>query len=155
MLKFAIPAVAALGLVAAAAQSQATNSEAQIGAGPMAWHLSHEGDMAKLAYGVANSDQLALMITCEPGQSEAVLYGDAKPAGPRLQQASLTTAIDPLDGGLADETRMPLDDPALETLSRRGRMAVEGEAGAYELRAGREERRLIGQFFSYCGTANA
>ena len=122
MLKFAIPAVAALGLVAAAAQSQATNSDAQIGAAPMAWHLTNEGEMAKLAYGVANSDQLALMITCEPGQSQAVLYGDVMPAGPRLQRASLTaTAIDPLDGGLADEMRMALDDPAFTQLVRRGR----------------------------------
>lgn len=156
MLKFAIPAVASLGLIAVAAQSQANNSDAQLGAAPMAWHLSHEGEMAKLAYGVANSDQLALMITCEPGQSDAVLYGDVRPAGPRLQQASMVAAaIDPLGGGLVDEMRMPLDDPALETLARRGRMEVEGDAGTYELGASRDERRLIGQFFSYCGTADA
>ncbi|HZV84740.1 MAG TPA: hypothetical protein VFF48_07115 [Brevundimonas sp.] len=156
MLKFAIPAVAALGLIAAAAQSQATNSDAQIGTSPMAWHLSHEGEMAKLAYGVANSDQLALMITCEPGQSQAVLYGDVMPAGPRLQQATLApTLIDPLGGGLADETRMPIDHPTFKQLARRGTMAVEGEAGGFELEASRDERRLIGQFFSYCGTADA
>lgn len=156
MLKFALPAVAALGLVAVAAQSQATNSDAQLGAAPMGWHLSHEGAMAKLAYGVANSDQLALMITCEPGQSQAVLYGDVQPVGPRLQQASLTaTAIDPLGGGLADETRMPIDDPAFERLAERGRLAVEGDSGPFDLTADREERRVIGQFFSYCGTATA
>ncbi|HEX8661074.1 MAG TPA: hypothetical protein VF686_04345, partial [Brevundimonas sp.] len=101
MLKFAIPAVAALGLIAFAAQSQATNSDARTGAAaPMAWHLSHEGDLAKLAYGVANSDQLALMLTCEPAQAQAVVYGDVKPAGPRVQKASMrAVAIDPLSGG--------------------------------------------------------
>ena len=50
MLKFAVPAVAALGLIAFAAQSRATNVEAdaQPVAAPMGWHLSHEGEMAKL-----------------------------------------------------------------------------------------------------------
>jgi hypothetical protein len=152
MLKFAIPAVAALGLVAFAAQSQATNRDAPAGAAPMAWHLSHEGDLAKLAYGLANSDQLALMITCEPGQAQAVLYGDVKPAGPRLQKASLrAVAIDPLSGGLADEIRLSVDDPSLKQLAQSGRMAVEGDAGAFDLTATRNERKLIDEFFAHCG----
>ncbi len=152
MLKFAIPAVAALGLIAFAAQSQATNSDAQTGVAPMAWHLSHEGDMAKLAYGVANSDQLALMMTCEPGQAQAVLYGDVKPVGPRIQKASMrAVAIDPLSGGLADEIRLSVEDPSLKQLAQRGRMAVEGDAGAFELTATHEERKLIDEFFAHCG----
>lgn len=152
MLKFAIPAVAALGLIAFAAQSQATNADAQTGAAPMAWHLSHEGDLAKLAYGVENSDQLALMMTCEPGEAQAVLYGDVKPAGPRVQKASMRdVAIDPLSGGLADEVRLSVDDPSLKQLAQNGRMAVEGDAGAFELTATPEERKLIDEFFAHCG----
>ena len=83
MFKFAIPAVAALGLIAVAAHSRANNAD---GANvvPMSWHLSHEGSMAKLAYGVANSDQLALMRTCAPGQAQAIVYGEVQPASPRL-----------------------------------------------------------------------
>lgn len=152
MLKFAIPAVAALGLVAFAAQSKATDSAARVGVAPMAWHLSHEGDLAKLAYGVSNSDQLALMMTCEPGQAQAVLYGDVKPVGPRVRKASLgAVAIDPLSGGLEDEVRLPVDDPSLKQLARTGRMAVEGDAGAFELNATPDERKLIDDFFAYCG----
>jgi hypothetical protein len=152
MLKFAIPAVAALGLIAFAAQSQATNSDAQTGVGPMAWHLSHEGDLAKLAYGVANSDQLALMMTCEPGRAQAVVYGDVKPAGLRMQKASMRAVpIDPLSGGLEDEIRLSVDDPSLKELAQSGRMAVEGEAGAFELAATRDERKLIEEFFAHCG----
>ena len=116
MFRFAIPAVAALGLIAVAAQSEAVHADAAAegGAAPMGWHLSHEGPMAKLAYGVANSDQLALMMTCEPGQAQAIVYGDVQPASPRLHKASMTSAvIDPLSGGLADETRISLRDPAL------------------------------------------
>lgn len=156
MLKIAIPAIAALGLIAFAARSQATNSDAQAGLAPMGWHLSHEGQMAKLAYGVENSDQLTLMITCERGHAQAMVYGDAQPSSPRLIKTALTTgALDPLSGGLADEARIPVGDPAMQQLARRGTLEVEGEAGRFELTATRDERRLISDFFAYCGTGRA
>ena len=152
MLKIAIPAVAALGLIAFAAQSQATDSDSQPGVVPMGWRLSHEGALAKLAYGVENSDQLALMLTCGKGQSQATVYGDVLPASPRLQKASTAAEIDPLSGNLWAETRISLRDPALQQLARRGKLAVEADAGAFELSATRDERRLIGDFFAYCGS---
>jgi hypothetical protein len=156
MLKFAIPAVAALGLIAFAAQSSASNSDVQAAQGVMGWRLSHEGDMAKLAYGVENSDQLALMMTCEPGRAEAVVYGDVQPATPRLIRASMTeTAIDPLDGELADETRIALDDPTLRDLVRKGTLAVQGDAGRFQLTATPQDRAQIDAFFAYCGTGRA
>jgi hypothetical protein len=156
MFKIVIPAVAALGLIAFAAQSQPTASDAETGVAPMGWHLSHEGQMAKLAYGVANSDQLALMMTCERGQTQAVVYGDVHPASPRLIKAATTTAtIDPLSGGLADEARISVQDPAMQQLARLGKLSVDGEAGRFELTATSEERRLIGDFFAYCGTGRA
>lgn len=156
MFKIVIPAVAALGLIAFAAQSQPTASDAETGVAPMGWHLSHEGQMAKLAYGVANSDQLALMMTCERGQTQAVVYGDVHPASPRLIKAATTTAtIDPLSGGLADEARISMQDPAMQQLARLGKLSVDGEAGRFELTATSEERRLIGDFFAYCGTGRA
>jgi hypothetical protein len=152
MLKIAIPAVAALGLIAFAARSQATDSDVQAGAAPMGWHLSQEGPLAKLAYGVENSDQLALMMTCERGQAQAIVYGDVQPASPRLIKASMSAAIDPLSGGLADETRISVRDPAMQQLARSGKLAVEAEAGHFELSATPDERRLIGDFFAYCGS---
>ncbi|MDI1325427.1 MAG: hypothetical protein PSV23_01375 [Brevundimonas sp.] len=156
MLKFAIPAIAGLGLIAFAARSQATDPDVRTGVAPMGWHLSHEGDLAKLAYGVANSDQLALMMTCEPGAAQAVLYGDVKPVGPRVRKASMDGApIDPLGGSLEDEIRLPVDDPSLKQLALRGKLAVEGDAGAFELTATRNERTLIDNFFAYCGNRQA
>jgi len=152
MLKIAIPAVAALGLIAFAAQSQATGSNSQPGVAPMGWHLSHEGAVAKLAYGVENSDQLALMLTCGKGQTEATVYGDVLPASPRLQKASMAVEIDPLSGHLWGETRISLRDPALQKFARRGRLDVEADAGAFELSATRDERQMIGDFFAYCGS---
>ena len=153
MFKIAIPAVAALGLIAFAARSQATNLDVHSDVAPMGWHLSHEGSLAKLAYGIENSDQLALMMTCERGQTQATVYGDAQPASSRLIKASMSELIDPLSGGLADEARISVRDPALQKLARTGKLAVEADAGAFELSATAEERRLIGEFFAYCGSA--
>lgn len=156
MLKFAIPAVAALGLIAFAAQSSASNSDARTGPGAMSWHLSHEGALAKLAYGVENSDQLALMMTCEPGRTQATVYGDVQPVTPRLIHASMNeAAIDPLDGELTDETRISLNDPTLRDLARKGTLAVEGDAGRFELTATPKDRAQIDAFFAYCGTGRA
>lgn len=151
MFKFAIPAVAALGLIAAAAHSQATDA-VDASAPAMSWHLSHEGAMAKLAYGVANSDHLALMVTCRPGRTQATVYGDVQPASPRLVKTSAETAIDPLSGGLADESRIALSDPTLQKLLRRGTLDVEGDAGHFELTANGDDHRVIQKFFAYCGT---
>jgi hypothetical protein len=152
MFKIVIPAVAALGLIAFAARSQATNLDVQVEVAPMGWHLSHDGSLAKLAYGVENSDQLALMMTCERGQTRATVYGDVLPAGPRVTRASMSTAIDPLSGELTEETRISVQDPALQQLVRSGKLAVEAETGMFELPANPVERRLIGEFFAYCGS---
>lgn len=156
MFKIAIPAVAALGLIAFAAQSQSATQDMSVSVAPMGWHLSHEGSLAKLAYGVANSDQLALMITCERGQTEATVYGDVQPASPRLVRTSMmAAAIDPLSGGLADEARISVWDPAMQQLARRGELSVDGDAGRFELIATAAERGLIGEFFAYCGMDRA
>ena len=152
MIKFAIPAVAALGLIAFAAQSRATDAEVQGSLAPMGWHLSYEGSVAKLAYGVENSDQLALMMTCEPGQAQAVIYGDVQPAGPRLLKASVTAVSDPLSGSLSDEKRISVRDPALQRWLRSGKLPVEADAGTFELAANPVERQRIGEFFAYCGS---
>ena len=152
MFKIAIPAVAALGLIAFAARSQATNLDVQSDVAPMGWHLSHEGSLAKLAYGVENSDQRALMMTCERGQTQAIVYGDVQPASPRIVRASTTSAIDPLSGDLSGETRISVRDPAMQQLALSGKLAVEADAGLFQLSATPTERRLIGDFFAYCGS---
>lgn len=152
MFKFAIPTVAAIGLIAFAAQSQATDTATQGSIAPMGWHLSYEGTLAKLAYGVESSDQLALIMTCEHGQAQAVVYGDVQPAGPGLVRTSTAAAIDPLTGDLSEETRVSMGDPALQRLLRRGKLPVEADAGTFELPANPAERRRIGEFFVYCGS---
>jgi hypothetical protein len=154
MFKVLVPAVAALGMVAFAAQSRVIAPGADDAeAAAMGWSVHHEGAMAKLAYGLPHSDQLALMVTCMPGDATAVVYGDVQIGGARLMQASLV--IDPLSGGDAEETEIALADPALDGLARRGRMTVTGDAGRFQLTADRDERRMVSDFLSYCSPGRA
>ncbi len=156
MFKILLPAAAALGLVAFAAQSQGAASEPEMSQPVMSWTLHSEGDLAKLAYGVPNSDQLALMVACAPGDRMATVYGDVQIEAAQVLQASYgARPLDPLSGGLADEATISINDPSLQRLAERGRVTVVGDAGRFELTAGEEERRLVGDFLTYCGAGRA
>ena len=155
MLKSLLPAAAALSLAVLAGQAM-TTAPAAPGEGAAGWHLLHEGPMAKLAYGLADSDQVALMLTCSPGDRTAAVYGDAQPRSPALLPAALgPQPIDPLSDGEAFETRLPLTDAALTGLARGGRMTVQTEAGDRQLTASRAERRMVQGFLSYCASGHA
>lgn len=155
MLKSLLPAAAALSLAALAGQAM-TSAPAAPGEGVAGWHLLHEGSMAKLAYGLADSDQVALMLTCSPGDRSAVVYGDVQPQSPALTPiAQGPQPIDPLSDGEAFETRLPLTDAVLTGLARGGRMAVQTEAGVQQIRASRAERRMVQGFLSYCASSHA
>ncbi len=151
MYKIILPAVAALGLVAFAAQSADRTPSAEPA---MAWHLSHDGTIAKLAYGASNSDQLALMMTCMPGDATAAVYGDVQPTSARIA-TDAPAAPDPLSGGDAYETRISVRDAGLNRLADKGRLAVQGDGGTYQIAASVQERRIVGDFLSYCGSDRA
>ena len=153
MFKALIPAAAAIALVAFAARPQTL--DASIHDVPtMTWCLNYEDQTAKLTYGVDNSDQLALMITCQPGEPTAVVYGYVQPDSPRLTPATLgPTPIDPLSGGDASESLIALNDPTLAALARDGALRVVGEAGSSTIPASVQERRLATDFLAYCGSA--
>ncbi len=156
MFKVLIPAAAALGLVAFAAQSQGAASEPEMTQPVMSWTLHHDGEFAKLAYGVPNSDLLAIMVACAPGDRLASVYGDVRLETAQVVQASYgAQPIDPLSGGLAQEVRIAVNDPALVRLAERGRLTVQGDAGRFTLTADREDRRLVHDFLAYCGAERA
>lgn len=152
MFKILIPAVASLALIAFTAKTQdrAVEAVAPTPTPVMAWHLSQEGDIAKLAYGIAESDQLALMVTCAPGDRTAMVYGEVRPVSPNL--VAISEEGD--DGGVG-EMQMPLHDAALRHLAVDGEMLVTGQAGTFGLTATRQERRAIGQFLGYCSASRA
>ncbi len=122
----------------------------------MSWTLHHDGEFAKLAYGVPNSDQLALMVACQPGERIVSVYGDVRLETAEVVQASFgPQPLDPLSAGLAEETRIAVNDPTIVRLAERGRLTVEGDAGRFTLTADQEERRLVRDFLAYCGAERA
>lgn len=149
MFKVLLPAAAALGLIVLAARpGTAEPADPPSAEAGMHWNVHYEGALAKLTYGVPHSDQLALMVTCMPGDSQAVVYGDVQPAGARMIQAR--QVIDPLSAGDAVNTHVLISDPWLAELAERGRMTVVGDEGRFQLRANIEGRRLVAGFLSYC-----
>lgn len=156
MFKALIPAAGLLGLVALAALPATSGYERQADVRPMGWHLYLEDSTAKLAYGVANSDQLALMMTCDPESRGVTVYGEVQPASARLMRVSdHYVEPDPLSDGEAYETRIALNDSTLISLAERGSMPVEGAAGAFSLPATASERAAVARFMSYCASGRA
>lgn len=151
MFRFLIPATALLATLAMAARTEPQPPDASA---TMTWSLSHEGDLAKLAYGVPNSDHLSVMLTCAPGAAVSV-YGPVRPDSPALMQASVATApIDPLSGELLVEARLPRDDRALVQLASGAGLPVVNDLEERSLiPADATGRRLTRAFLAHCASA--
>lgn len=151
MFKVLIPAASLLSLVAFAAQgrSEAPSVEEMplLPPAAMGWHLSHEGEMAKLAYGIANSDQLVIMLTCSPGDARAESYGVVTPVG--VSAGEGPSASDPL--GAMAPTVVNLDSPSMAALRREGALPVVGDAGQAALPVTSTDRDAVEGFFAHCG----
>ena len=166
MLKILIPAVAALGLVAHAAQSYTaedgtapavinslavTPVEIAPPAPALDWHFHKEGDTAKLAYGVANSDQLVLMLTCTAGDDKVATLGAVRAV------ADTTSAEqsyeDPMTGGVLHEAEIDRSDAALDALAATGTLTVETANGMTALGSSASDKAAVKAFFASCGTA--
>jgi hypothetical protein len=154
MHKILLPAAAALSLVAFAATTQSADLTVET-AQPVAWHLSHDGEVAKLAYGASNSDHLALMVTCAAGAPDVAVYGDVRPIAVSMRPVSGPSMPDPLSGGDASEAIVPLADAGLSDLSSKGRMTVKSDERTFQLAATQQERRVVDRFLAYCETGQA
>lgn len=157
MFKVLIPAAATLGLVAFAAQSHSepvVDAHVVGSAAPtLGWHLSHEGDMAKLAYGLANSDQIVIMLTCSPGDAQAQAFGVVTPVGAVAQDGPVP--VDPLTGLAMSDAPVDLRSGAMTALRTADRLPVVGEAGPADLPVTRGDKAVIDGFFAHCGATRA
>lgn len=168
MFKILIPAVAALGLVAHAAQSYTAEdgvaaapimlvAEAPVEAAPakptMDWHFHTEGDTAKLAYGVANSDQLVLMLMCTPGEDKVSTLGSVRAEADTA--TGQTSYQDPMTGGVLHESEIARNDAALADLAATGKMTVVSDQGKVAIGSDSPDQEAVKAFFASCGTAPA
>ena len=122
-------------------------------------YFNDQGGSASLAYGLANSDDVALMLQCEKGRG-AVDVSDivrAQPA-PRLvltsdgrtTQVAVKVAPGESDGPRILSGKAPLDAPALAAFRRSGRIEVANGNVRYGLKASDAERAGVERFFKAC-----
>ncbi|MBN8551947.1 MAG: hypothetical protein J0L52_03505 [Caulobacterales bacterium] len=126
---------------------------------PIGWHLVHQGDQARLAYGIADSDQILVMFSCAAGDQQVHVFGQAAPEtrSVRLTSASLTsdiavvTEMDPLSGVPVIEAEIPLRSAALRGFRENGRLTLTaGDGRAILAHAMQAELASVQVFFEHC-----
>lgn len=134
------------------------------GAMDLGWSLHHaEGEGAKLAYGQAASDNVLLMMTCQP-RSGQVLVSMTAPAGATPTSIELTSsgrssrlnaAAAPAmaEGASLIEAMAPANDPALQNFARTGDIAVVENGRPAQMPVRRAERAAVSDFFAQCRAA--
>lgn len=172
MFKSLIPAVAALGLVAHAAQSYTADDGAPVSmaerlaampveitpaAPALGWHFHTEGDTAKLAYGVANSDQLVLMLMCRAGEDTVSTLGSVRADADTA--TAQTSYRDPMTGGILHEAEIDKGDAALADLAATGKITVVSDQGKVAIESApgsaSTDQEAVKAFFASCGSAPA
>ena len=154
MRRLILPAVGllALGMAAQASVTGRTNTQTD----QAGWFLVDEDSSLKLVYGLPNSDQIALMMTCEPGDPQITVYGDVEPDLVSLKVVDNgPSPVDPLSGGDAYGMTLSADDPGLRQLADHGFLPVRLEGGQARIEATSAERRLASHFLSACTRLHA
>ena len=120
-----------------------------------AWIFNTDGE-AKLVYGTPQSDDVALMLSCQPRSGQvSVSQGGLRPGdGVTLVSGGRRTTFygqaepDQLAGGVFVTANTDVRQPVLAAFAAGGRLAVGGER--MPLYATEAERVQIGQFFATC-----
>lgn len=121
-------------------------------------YFNQDGQAANLAYGKANSDEVGVMLQCARG-SRRVELTDVAPGKPNeplvlasgTQRVSLPArlSIDDTGAPLAEAT-LPVDAPVLQGFRRNGTIAISLGGLRYGLKARREEKAAVSDFFTAC-----
>lgn len=118
-----------------------------------------EGPSAKLAYGVPDSDALALMLECDKGSGRVAISDALRQGPPRLVLAagSARTALAVQTEDMAGSTVMTAETsaraPALTAFRRAGALDVTSGETRYRVAADRAQRREVDRFFAACERA--
>lgn len=120
-------------------------------------YLSDDAAAPRLAYGRPNSDDVVLMIRCQPGQDavdvSAVGLNEARLvlASGRTESRFASVAVrDPMSGDLL-EARGETSAPALRAFRRSGDLALLTNGRRHSLSATAEDREQVQAFFKACG----
>lgn len=139
--------VAALALCACATRDPAAAPPSD----GMAWRLTPaaDGDEAKLAYGVPDTDDVVLMLACRPGSGAVQVTATAPTAPARLTLrsgsavSSLPIQSEPaeIQSGVLVEAATTVADPALAAFARTGALSFDLGGRATALAAAPDQAR--------------
>jgi hypothetical protein len=124
----------------------------------MAWSL-HETpeEGAKLAYGTPNSDNVALMMTCQPASGEVRVSTAAIRPAPAIvltsggsETALPATAVPSMGEGHFLEAGAKANDPVLASFARTGDITLVQGKDRMKLTATGGDRPQISKFFATC-----
>lgn len=135
--------------------------QGQSGLPGMAWSLNHaEGEGAKLAYGQPQSDNVLIMMTCQPRSGRVLVSmtapmdapSDAIQISSRDHNSRLAADATPGMGEGASyvEAQAPVTDPALVSFEATGDLAVMANGRRTPLPVRGPERRAVSDFFASC-----
>jgi hypothetical protein len=152
-----IVAFAALSLLAA---SLAGCAHEKLGMTGYRWsYLADGGEAPRLAYGRPNSDDVILMMSCQPGSdlvnvsAVGLSGGEVVLASGRAESRFAGAKVDDAlnDGGVL-EARGKTSAPALEGFRKSGDLALLTQGERHSLAAESADRGGVRAFFKVCGT---
>ena len=123
-------------------------------------HYLDFGDRARLAYGVANSDAVRLMLECDKG-SGTLEVSDTAPSGQaRLlfasggQESEVAGTIEPGVTAPIIMASTQAGHAAFDAFRRTGTLKVGHGDEGYEIRAAADERPQVERFFATCASVS-
>lgn len=134
------------------------------GAVDLGWSLHHaEGEGAKLAYGQPDSDNVVLMMTCQPRSGQVLVSLTAPDAvgveaieiASKGHSSRLPGAAAPAmtEGASLVEAMAPATDAALQSFARTGDIAVMKNGRAARMPVRQAERATVADFVAECRAA--
>lgn len=135
--------------------------QGQSGLPGMAWSLNHaEGEGAKLAYGQPQSDNVLIMMTCQPKSGQVLVSmtapmdapSDAIEIASHGRNSRLIADATPGMGEGASyvEAQASIADPALSSFAATGDLAVMANGRKAPLPVRGPERAAVNDFFAAC-----
>lgn len=124
----------------------------------MAWSL-HETpeEGAKLAYGAPNSDNVALMLSCQPSSGQVLVSTSATAPAPAIvlksgktETALPATAVPSMGEGHFLEAGAKANDPVLASFARTGDISLVQGKDRVKLPTNSGDRPRISKFFATC-----
>ncbi|MGO4410288.1 MULTISPECIES: hypothetical protein [unclassified Brevundimonas] len=158
------PALAALALSACAPTVKSNLIAASSGA-PVAtpgydWHLNEDADEASLSYGVADTDDVPLDLSCRPGSGALQILQTVAAGHPRViglesggDTESYPAKAEPsaLQDGLDLTAAARASDPVFLRFRQLGWLAAYGPDYRTPFVAQRGSTKRIDRFFALCG----